>query len=213
MTERILESLVRLSGHTLLGLAWGLGMLCCNFADCLEQPRDSLHGSMCAELPRRSWNVLDRRSSTSTPGTRTSGRVRGPRRGSWRTISFGILIHATENAGGRPAISPYTCDVGRWCRCCCSVSIRRIEGSKSRRDPRAHSGRWSGSPGTAPAVPSAQVVSLQLRLQSDRVGPLPCPSRRGRRIITTRRDDSTPRSSALVKRNFTVSAPNQLWVI
>ena len=36
--------------------------------------------------------------------------------------------------------------------------------------------------------------------------------KRGRRIITTRRDDSAPRSPDLVKRNFTASAPNQLWV-
>ena len=36
--------------------------------------------------------------------------------------------------------------------------------------------------------------------------------KRGRRVITTRRDDSAPRSPDLVKRNFTASAPNQLWV-
>jgi putative transposase len=36
--------------------------------------------------------------------------------------------------------------------------------------------------------------------------------KRGRRVITTKRDDSAPRSPDLVKRNFTASAPNQLWV-
>ena len=36
--------------------------------------------------------------------------------------------------------------------------------------------------------------------------------RRGRRVITTRRDDTAPRSPDLVKRNFTATAPNQLWV-
>ena len=36
--------------------------------------------------------------------------------------------------------------------------------------------------------------------------------KRGRRIITTKRDDKAPRSPDLVKRNFTASAPNQLWV-
>jgi len=36
--------------------------------------------------------------------------------------------------------------------------------------------------------------------------------KRGRRVITTRRDDSAPRSPDLVKRNFTASAPNRLWV-
>ena len=36
--------------------------------------------------------------------------------------------------------------------------------------------------------------------------------KRGRRVITTRRDDTAPRSPDLVKRNFTATAPNQLWV-
>jgi putative transposase len=36
--------------------------------------------------------------------------------------------------------------------------------------------------------------------------------KRGRRIITTRRDDKAERSPDLVKRNFTAKAPNQLWV-
>jgi putative transposase len=36
--------------------------------------------------------------------------------------------------------------------------------------------------------------------------------KRGRRVITTRRDDKAPRSPDLVKRNFSASAPNQLWV-
>ena len=36
--------------------------------------------------------------------------------------------------------------------------------------------------------------------------------KRGRRVITTRRDDAAPRSPDLVKRNFTATAPNQLWV-
>jgi len=36
--------------------------------------------------------------------------------------------------------------------------------------------------------------------------------KRGRRVITTRRDDKAPRSPDLVKRNFTATAPNQLWV-
>ena len=36
--------------------------------------------------------------------------------------------------------------------------------------------------------------------------------KRGRRVITTKRDDSAARSPDLVKRNFTASAPNQLWV-
>ena len=36
--------------------------------------------------------------------------------------------------------------------------------------------------------------------------------KRGRRIITTKRDDSAPRAPDLVKRNFTASAPTQLWV-
>jgi putative transposase len=36
--------------------------------------------------------------------------------------------------------------------------------------------------------------------------------KRGRRVITTRRDDQADRSPDLVKRNFTATAPNQLWV-
>jgi len=36
--------------------------------------------------------------------------------------------------------------------------------------------------------------------------------KRGRRVITTRRDDTAPRSPDLVKRNFTATGPNQLWV-
>ena len=36
--------------------------------------------------------------------------------------------------------------------------------------------------------------------------------KRGRRVITTRRDDAAPRSPDLVKRNFTATGPNQLWV-
>jgi putative transposase len=36
--------------------------------------------------------------------------------------------------------------------------------------------------------------------------------KRGRRVITTRRDDKADRSPDLVKRNFTATAPNQLWV-
>lgn len=36
--------------------------------------------------------------------------------------------------------------------------------------------------------------------------------KRGRRVITTRRDDQASRSPDLVKRNFTATAPNQLWV-
>jgi len=36
--------------------------------------------------------------------------------------------------------------------------------------------------------------------------------KRGRRIITTRRDDRAARSPDLVKRNFTATGPNQLWV-
>jgi putative transposase len=36
--------------------------------------------------------------------------------------------------------------------------------------------------------------------------------KRGRRVITTRRDDTAARSPDLVKRNFTATAPNQLWV-
>ena len=36
--------------------------------------------------------------------------------------------------------------------------------------------------------------------------------KRGRRVITTRRDDSAPRSPDLVKRNFTAERPNALWV-
>ncbi len=34
----------------------------------------------------------------------------------------------------------------------------------------------------------------------------------GRRVVTTRRDDMTARSPDLVKRDFTATAPNQLWV-
>jgi putative transposase len=37
-------------------------------------------------------------------------------------------------------------------------------------------------------------------------------AKQGRRVITTRRDDTAPRSPDLVKRNFTATAPNQLWV-
>jgi putative transposase len=36
--------------------------------------------------------------------------------------------------------------------------------------------------------------------------------KRGRRIVTTKRDDSAPRSPDLVKRNFTAERPNALWV-
>jgi putative transposase len=36
--------------------------------------------------------------------------------------------------------------------------------------------------------------------------------KRGRRVITTRSDDKAARSPDLVKRNFTATAPNQLWV-
>ncbi len=36
--------------------------------------------------------------------------------------------------------------------------------------------------------------------------------KRGRRVITTRRDDNAPRSPDLVKRNFTAERPNALWV-
>jgi len=36
--------------------------------------------------------------------------------------------------------------------------------------------------------------------------------RRSRRVRTTRRDDQAPRHPDLVARNFTASAPNQLWV-
>ena len=36
--------------------------------------------------------------------------------------------------------------------------------------------------------------------------------KRGRRVITTRRDDTAARSPDLVKRNFTATRPNQLWV-
>lgn len=36
--------------------------------------------------------------------------------------------------------------------------------------------------------------------------------KRGRRVITTRRDDTAPRSPDLVKRDFTAIGPNQLWV-
>ena len=34
--------------------------------------------------------------------------------------------------------------------------------------------------------------------------------KRGRRVITTRRDEGAARSPDLVKRNFTAAAPNQL---
>jgi putative transposase len=36
--------------------------------------------------------------------------------------------------------------------------------------------------------------------------------KRGRRVITTRSDDKAARSPDLVKRDFTATAPNQLWV-
>jgi putative transposase len=36
--------------------------------------------------------------------------------------------------------------------------------------------------------------------------------KRGRRVITTRRDDNATRSPDLVKRNFTAERPNALWV-
>jgi putative transposase len=36
--------------------------------------------------------------------------------------------------------------------------------------------------------------------------------RRGRRVFTTRRDDDAARAPDLVQRNFTATAPNQLWV-
>jgi putative transposase len=36
--------------------------------------------------------------------------------------------------------------------------------------------------------------------------------KRGRRVITTKRDDTAPRSPDLVKRNFTAERPNALWV-
>ena len=36
--------------------------------------------------------------------------------------------------------------------------------------------------------------------------------RRGRRVFTTRRDDTAARAPDLVKRDFTATAPNQLWV-
>jgi len=36
--------------------------------------------------------------------------------------------------------------------------------------------------------------------------------KRGRRVVTTRRDDTAPRSPNLVKRNFTAERPNALWV-
>jgi putative transposase len=36
--------------------------------------------------------------------------------------------------------------------------------------------------------------------------------RRSKRIRTTKRDDSAPRSPDLVERNFTATGPNQLWV-
>lgn len=39
-----------------------------------------------------------------------------------------------------------------------------------------------------------------------------CGVRRGRRLITTRRDDRAQRAADLVRRNFTATAPNQLWV-
>ena len=37
-------------------------------------------------------------------------------------------------------------------------------------------------------------------------------TRRRRRVSTTRRDDRAGRSPDLVERNFTATAPNQLWV-
>ena len=36
--------------------------------------------------------------------------------------------------------------------------------------------------------------------------------KRGRRVVTTKRDDTAPRSPDLVKRNFTAERPNALWV-
>jgi len=36
--------------------------------------------------------------------------------------------------------------------------------------------------------------------------------RRAKKVRTTRRDDRAPRSPDLVERNFTASAPNELWV-
>ena len=39
-----------------------------------------------------------------------------------------------------------------------------------------------------------------------------CGVRRGRRVFTTRRDDTTARAPDLVKRNFTADRPNALWV-
>lgn len=36
--------------------------------------------------------------------------------------------------------------------------------------------------------------------------------KRGRRVVTTRRDDTAPRSPDLVQRDFTATGPNQLWV-
>ena len=36
--------------------------------------------------------------------------------------------------------------------------------------------------------------------------------RRSKRVRTTKRDDAAPRSPDLVERNFTATAPNQLWV-
>jgi len=36
--------------------------------------------------------------------------------------------------------------------------------------------------------------------------------RRAKKVRTTKRDDSAPRSPDLVERNFTASAPNELWV-
>jgi putative transposase len=37
--------------------------------------------------------------------------------------------------------------------------------------------------------------------------------RRGRRVRTTRRDDTADRAPDLVSRDFTASVPNQLWVM
>ena len=37
--------------------------------------------------------------------------------------------------------------------------------------------------------------------------------RRTKRLRTTRRDDTAPRSADLVERNFTATGPNQLWVM
>ena len=36
--------------------------------------------------------------------------------------------------------------------------------------------------------------------------------RRSKRVRTTKRDDAAPRSPDLVERDFTATAPNQLWV-